>query len=87
MGDFDGAKDRGEQEDHRVCDGCEEDGNVREESQRVGEFSPLKGSRVDSADGQVLVLDSGWASLNIAADIAGFRAEEEVEDELNGVGL
>lgn len=53
----------------------------------MSEFGPFDRSRVDPAERHVLVLERRRLSLDIGADIAGFGAEEDVEDKLDGIYL
>lgn len=53
----------------------------------MSEFSPFDRSRIDPAEGHVLMLERRRLRLAIGADIAGFGAEEDVKDKLDGIYL
>ena len=88
LGHFDGVEDAAEEEDHGVGARGGEDGDVGEERERVVEFVERKGGGIDAPERQVFPLEGrGGLGGHVGADVAGLRAEEEVEDELDGVGL
>jgi hypothetical protein len=53
----------------------------------VPELSQLHGSRVNSAEGHVFCLECGGLGVDVGSDVTGFGSEEDVEDELDRVGL
>lgn len=53
----------------------------------MDEVVEAKRSRIDATKGQILLLEIGAMMLDAAANVAGLRAKEEIENELNAVDL
>jgi hypothetical protein len=65
----------------------EEDAKLAAEEEGLDELIGADGGRVDAAELEVLLLEVGAVVRDARADVAGFGAEEEVENELNAVDL
>ena len=50
------------------------------------EFGETERGRVDATKAEVFAFKRG-GGVDVGADVAGFRAKEDVEDEFDGVGL
>ena len=90
--DLDGKEDGAEAEDKGVGDGGDDDGGMFGEREGCDEFDWLKRRGVDAAEGGVFGFEGGEVvvgahGIGSGADVARLGAEEEIEDELDGVDL
>lgn len=86
LGHLDRVHDGREEEDHGVGGRGNEDGNVSDEGQGMVKLGEFEGGRVDASNAEILMLEGG-GGVHVGANVSCFGAEEDVEDELDGVGL
>lgn len=84
---LDGDEHAAEEEGHGVGDGGEEDAELAAEEEGLDELVCGYRRWVDAAELEVLLLEVGAVVSDACADVAGFRPEEEVQNELDAVGL
>ena len=85
--DLDGEENTAEAEDDGVGDCGNPDGGVTEERQGLDELDESERRGVDTLEVEVLLLEGGNVVADDVAHVEGFRAKEEVGDELNTVCL
>lgn len=87
LGQLDGDEDAAEEEGHGVGDGGEEDAELAAEEEGLDELVGANGGRIDATELEVLLLEVRAVVSDTVADVAGFGAEDEVENELDAVDL
>lgn len=87
LGQLDGDEDTAEEKGHGVGDGGEEDAELSAEEEGLNELVGADGRGVDAAELKVLLLEVRAVVRDTRADVAGFRTEEDVENELDAVDL
>lgn len=87
LGQLDGDEDAAEEEDHGVSDGREEDAEFAGKEERLDELKGLDGRRIDAPELEILLLEGRALVGGPSADVAGFWAKEEVEEELDAIDL
>lgn len=88
LGDLDGEGDTTPEEDHGVSTGWDEHAGLGNVGQGLNEVPQTKRRWVDAAELEDAILDAGdLAGGVLVAQVEGFRAEEEVQNELDAVDL
>lgn len=83
--DFYGEEHTAEAKDHGICNRGDQDGGILEETERLDEFVHFEGFGVETAKGEVFLLERRSDVLDSFANIQSFRLEEESEEELDAV--
>lgn len=78
-------KNGSEQEDHGVRSGRDDDGSVTAHGQGLNKVPGSHGSRVDTSEAPVFLLEIRTTVLNTLAQVTGLGAEEDGKDQLNSV--
>lgn len=88
--DLDCDHDAREEEDHGVGGGGHGHAGARDEAEGLDEVIGAERRRVDAAEGEIALVGGGGGGAGgrgLVAEVARFGAEEEVEEELDGVCL
>lgn len=86
--DLDGERDATPEEDHGVGAGWDEHAGLGDVGQGLDEVPNTEGCWVDAAELEDAFFDAGdLAGGVLVAEVEGFRAEEEVQNELYAVDL
>lgn len=79
-------KDAREAEYDSVADRRDDDGGFASKQYGLVEIVKAERFGIDAAEREVLLLEGGFI-VRTSAEVAGFGEKEDVEDELDGVGL
>jgi hypothetical protein len=87
LGHFNGGQDVAQEKDHRVRSSRNHDAGFHTQSQRLDELNPLDRCWVNPSNLNILSLPRRLFRIRGVPDIPSFRAEEEIQDELNTIDL